>query len=137
MRIFVDVDLTLLSEGGALRPGAREVLCKLKEDGHTVYLWSGNGIRWEFVDRYDLRDLIAGCLYKPLYDVRNALTRQGIEAPDFCVDDYPEYVAEFGGMVVRPYGLEDLEDREMERVYEAVRTVARRRRYVDAETGKC
>lgn len=137
MTIYFDVDLTLLSESGSLRPGVREALERLREDGHKVYLWSGNGIRWEFVDRYGLRDLIAGCLYKPLYDVRSALTRQGIKAPDFCVDDYSEYVAEFGGMVVSPYGLEDLEDREMQRVYEAVRAIARRERIVDAETREC
>ena len=125
MTIFVDVDLTLLSENGELRPGAGALLQRLKDDGHRTYLWSGNGIRWGFVDRFGLRDLVAGCLYKPLYDVRAALSRQGIPPPDFCVDDYPEFVEEFGGVVVSPYGLEDAADREMERVYEAVLARAR------------
>ena len=120
MTIYLDVDLTLLSENGLLRPGVRELLERLHEDGHTVYLWSGNGIRWEFVDRHGLRSLVAGCLYKPLYDVRAALRRQGVPPPDFCVDDYPEVVEEFGGVLVTPYGMEDPADREMERVYEAV-----------------
>lgn len=124
MKIYVDVDLTLLSEQGQLRPGVRECFVKLTGEGHEIYLWSGNGIRWEFVDRHGLKELIAGCLYKPLYDVRKALQRQGIEAPDFCVDDYPECVKEFGGVVVKPYGLEDPGDREMERVYEVVKASA-------------
>lgn len=125
MNIFFDVDLTLLSEDGKLRPGATELFQKLRQDGQTVYLWSGNGLRWSFVDRYGLRELIAGCLYKPLYDVRAALLRQGIAPPDFCVDDDPAYVEEFGGVAVKPFGLEDPDDKEMERVYEAVRAAAR------------
>jgi len=120
MRIFFDVDLTLLSENGELRPGAREVLQRLAANGHRLYLWSGNGIRWSFVDQYGLRDLVAGCLYKPLYDARSALKRQGVEPPDFCVDDYPEILEEFRGILVTPYGQEDPADREMERVYQAV-----------------
>ena len=124
MTIYLDVDLTLLSEDGRLRPGVHDLLEKLAADGHHVYLWSGNGIRWEFVDRHGLRPLVAGCLYKPLYDVRVALERQGIPPPDFCVDDYPEFIQEFGGVLVAPYGQENPADREMERVYEAVRAAA-------------
>ncbi len=120
MTIYIDVDLTLLSEDGHLRPGAKDLLQKLQADGHTVHLWSGNGIRWEFVDRHGLRALIAGCLYKPMYDTRTALKRQGAAIPDFCVDDYPEFVEEFGGVQVKPYGLPDPSDHELARVYEMI-----------------
>ena len=121
MDIFFDVDLTIISEDGSLRPQVPELFGKLVAEGHRVYLWSGNGIRWEVVDRYGLRDLVSGCLYKPLYNIREALLRQQAVLPDFCVDDYPECVAEFGGVVVRPYGQANPADEEMARVYEAIR----------------
>ena len=43
MNIFVDILDTLLTEKGELRPHAREVLLKLAETGHGVYIWSTAG----------------------------------------------------------------------------------------------
>ena len=43
--------------------------------------------------------------------------------PDVCVDDAPEVVEAFGGIVVSPYGQANPQDEEMERVY---RTLSRR-----------
>ncbi len=116
MNIFFDVDLTIISEDGSLRPGVRELFHDLRSAGHTIYLWSGNGIRWSVLDRYGLRDLVAGCFFKPLHSIPEALARQGLPQPDFCVDDYPECVEQFGGVVVKPYGLPDPADGEMARV---------------------
>ena len=125
MNIFFDVDLTIISEDGNLRPRVPEVFRLLVEDGHKVYLWSGNGIRWPVVDRHGLREWVSDCFYKPLYDHRQALARQGfLVHPDFCVDDYPELVTEFGGVHVLPYGEPDPGDQEMVRVYETVRARA-------------
>jgi hypothetical protein len=36
------------------------------------------------------------------------------------VDDYPEFVREFGGVPVTPYGLDDPADRELDRAYQAI-----------------
>ena len=121
MNIYFDVDLTLISELGELRPLVTETFRLLVADGHTLYLWSGNGIRWPVVDRHGLREYVSGCFYKPLYNHRNALERQGVAAPDFCVDDLPDCIEEFGGVVVAAYGEANPVDREMARVYEAVR----------------
>jgi hypothetical protein len=41
--------------------------------------------------------------------------------PDFCVDDYPDIVEVFGGMLVKPY-LFARPDAELERVYQAIQT---------------
>ena len=118
MNIFFDVDQTLLSLDGGLRPGVRDVFQRLTEEGHTLYVWSGNGIRWDFVDRYQLRESVSGCFFKPLYNFWQALQRSNMPVvPDACVDDAPEVVEAFGGVVVSPYGMADPHDTEMERVY--------------------
>jgi hypothetical protein len=107
----------------------RELFARLKEDGHSVYLWSGIGVRWEVVDAFGLRDLVAGCFEKPLYAYERMLAPLGIRPrPDFVVDDHPHLVAHFGGCVVARYLSADEGDREMERVYEEVRRAAARSR---------
>ncbi len=40
MNIFFDMDYTLLAVDGSLRPKVREVLQRLKDDGHQLYVWS-------------------------------------------------------------------------------------------------
>lgn len=104
MNIFFDVDDTILSFDGALRPNTHEVFERLIADGHTVYVWSGVGIRKAFVDRERLSHLVSGIYQKPLSDFSAGLERFGIPVfPDFVVDDYPEIVAHFGGLCIRPY----------------------------------
>ncbi len=104
MNIFFDVDDTILSFDGALRPNTHAVFERLIADGHTVYVWSGVGIRKEFVDRERLTHLVSGIYQKPLSDFSAGLERFGIPViPDFVVDDYPEIVAHFGGLCIRPY----------------------------------
>ncbi|MBI2887950.1 MAG: hypothetical protein HYY02_12170 [Chloroflexi bacterium] len=121
MHIFFDVDQTLICQEGTLRPGVGELFSRLRADGHHLYVWSGNGMRWEVLDRYNLRHLVAGCFFKPLYNFRDAVERARLPVlPDACVDDSPEVVAAFGGVVVEPYGLPNPLDREMQRVYEAL-----------------
>lgn len=50
--------------------------------------------------------------------------------PDFVIDDHEEPVLAFGGVVIRPPETPLEADREMLRVYEAIRTVAGERRTV-------
>jgi FMN phosphatase YigB (HAD superfamily) len=104
VNIFFDVDDTLLSFDGALRPNTHQVLEQLIADGHTVYIWSGVGIRKAFVEREGLGHLVAGIYQKPLADFADGLETFGIPVlPDFVVDDYPEIVEHFGGLHIKPY----------------------------------
>ena len=47
MKIFFDVDYTILGLDDSLRPGTMETLQKIKDDGHEIYIWSGMGERWK------------------------------------------------------------------------------------------
>lgn len=127
MNIFFDVDHTIIDTHDRLRPGVRELFQRLHADGHTLYLWSGNGRRWEIVDKFGLHDLVADCFEKPLYAYEQMLEPLGITVrPDFVVDDHPHLPHTFGGCSVGQYLTEDHADKEMERVYsEIVREVAR------------
>ncbi|REJ76478.1 MAG: hypothetical protein DWQ36_11695 [Acidobacteria bacterium] len=122
MNLFFDVDHTIVDGDDALRPGVREAFTSLRAAGHTIYLWSGLGPRWEIVRRHALEDLVQGCFDKPLYRHREMLTPLGIPVrPDFVVDDHRDPVDLFGGIVVSAYRQPSATDREMHRVVEAVR----------------
>lgn len=122
MNVFFDVDDTIISANyGTLRPLVRELFHQLKEEGHHIYIWSGVGLRWDVIDRHQLRPFISGCFLKPLFDYHNRLVELGVTAtPEFCIDDYPEISTAFGGIAVRPYLYPNKDDREMERVYQAI-----------------
>ena len=121
MNIFFDMDYTLLGVDGTLRPGAREVMQRLKEDGHTLYVWSGNGIRWLEVRRHGLESLVSDCFLKPLDNIANAVEQMELPVkPDLVIDDYLEVPAALGGIWVRPYYFPNSSDNEMERVYRII-----------------
>lgn len=121
MKIYFDVDDTLITWDVKLRPDVHEVFAKLREDGHDIYLWSGYGPRWEVVRRFELHDHIIDCFWKPLYDHHERLEELGVPgAPDYAVDDHPQIIEAFGGTVIRPAGGYG-EDREMWRVYEDIK----------------
>lgn len=122
MRIFFDVDDTLIAWDGSLRPYTRETFHRLLADGHTLYLWSGAGIRTEIVERHGLQGFIADCFVKPTFDYANRLAQLGVPfRPDFCIDDHSGIVRAFGGVWISPYLLSSKADEEMKRVYEEVR----------------
>ena len=121
MNVFFDVDYTLIADDGSLRPHVHEVFQKIKDDGHTIYIWSGVGIRWEVVNRHDLRQYIETCYLKPLSDYKETLIELGADVmPDFVIDDYPEVVSAFGGVWVPPYFFKRSFDEEMNRIYRIV-----------------
>jgi FMN phosphatase YigB (HAD superfamily) len=121
VNIFFDVDDTLITWDVRLRPGVVETFTRLREDGHTLYLWSGFGPRWEVVRRFALHDHILDCFWKPLYNHHARLEELGVPfRPDFVIDDHEEIVQAFGGFHIQPAGLPFVEDREMERVYAAI-----------------
>ncbi|MBI4497622.1 MAG: hypothetical protein HY689_06985 [Chloroflexi bacterium] len=120
MNIFFDVDFTLVGVDGSLRPGVKEVLQRLREDGHRVYLWSGLRVPWDAADRHGLTDLIHGCYAKPIEDHRSWVARLQIPEPHFCIDDNQETIAVFGGYTISPYIYPEHPDEHMWRVYQAI-----------------
>ena len=118
MDIFFDVDYTILAVDGSLRPGTDETFRRLSSDGHRVFVWSGIGLRTDEVRRHGLEPYVADVFQKPLSDFEARLDSFGVShRPDFVVDDYPEIVGVFGGVVVRPYYFPVDGDDEMLRVY--------------------
>jgi hypothetical protein len=67
VNIFVDVDLTLVDQNGALLPGALEALRQLHKRGCHLYLWSTRGVDdvRSLVVKYKIEDVIEGVVPKP------------------------------------------------------------------------
>ena len=128
MHIFFDVDYTIL--GGvdrSLRPLTHEVFTRLREDGHLVYVWSGEGERWGVVRGHDLTDLVSGVYGKPLSNYMSRLDEFKVPVvPDFVIDDYPGIVRCFGGICIPEYYSRayHAEDRALEQVYETITVLA-------------
>ena len=104
MHIFFDVDYTILGRDSTLRPGTHEIFTRLRDDGHQVYVWSGEGERWGVVRNHGLEDLVSGVYGKPLHDYEERLGEFGVPVvPDFVIDDYPGIVRAFGGVCITDY----------------------------------
>ena len=130
MNIFFDVDETILGYDGSLRPLVKQTFQALIDDGHRIFVWSGvrtaDTVRTEVVERYELGPYVTGCYQKPRFDYVEQWQRTGSEVqPDFCVDDYPEVVEAFGGVLITPYS-QARPDADLERVYAAIRTASAR-----------
>lgn len=125
MNLFFDVDYTILAMDSSLRPGTLETFRSLKEDGHSVYVWSGNGIRTREMEKHGLLSLLSGIYEKPLSNFEEGLTKLGVPVrPDLVVDDYQEIVSFFGGIWIAPYMFHNAEDTEMQRILRILRSVA-------------
>jgi hypothetical protein len=123
MRIFFDVDLTIIGQDGSLRPGTRELFARLIDEGHEIYVWSGFGERWEDLRRHDLDGMVHGVFSKPLSRQWAGHEAWGLPfAPDFVVDDHPGLPTYVGGINVTAYvdRRRSSEDTEMDRVYLAI-----------------
>ncbi|MEE8443402.1 MAG: hypothetical protein V3S37_06590 [Dehalococcoidia bacterium] len=126
MNIFFDMDYTLLGMDHTLRPGAREVMQRLTDDGHVLYVWSGTGIRWREVRQHGLESLVTDCFIKPLSNSAVALTLGLPVVPDLVIDDDSEVPTALGGIWIRPYlDHSNNHDDEMERVYSIITEYAR------------
>lgn len=128
MNIFFDVDETILGYDGSLRPLVKQTFENLVADGHKLFVWSGvrtaDIVRTEVVERYGLDSFVSGCYQKPLFDYRQEWVRSGAQVqPDFCVDDHPDVVEAFGGILVKPYYREK-PDSDLDRAYAAIRVAA-------------
>ncbi|HEY2331822.1 MAG TPA: hypothetical protein VGH94_07860, partial [Acidimicrobiales bacterium] len=67
MRIFFDVDYTILSIDYKLRSGTRDVWERLIADGHEIHVWSGEGKRYQVLRDHNLEDLVSGVYHKPIF----------------------------------------------------------------------
>ena len=68
MNIFFDMDYTIISSTGTLRPNAKLVLERLDADGHKIYIWSGLGARHQEIQNLELNSLVTDVLEKPTHD---------------------------------------------------------------------
>jgi hypothetical protein len=83
---------------------------------------TGDEIRTGVVQRHGLDTYVSDCFRKPLFDYRQQWQKTGNDVQcDFCVDDYPDIVEAFGGLLVTPYSYAK-PDTDMERVYAAIQT---------------
>ena len=135
MNVFFDVDFTILdSEGALLRPFVKEVFERITADGHSIYLWSGMGPRWEVVEAHGLQALVKDCFEKPLSNHEIERVRIGIPVrPDYVVDDSRTFVSVYGGFVIPCFSpwkcwlpldapdRRNTDDTEMLRAYEAIK----------------
>jgi len=109
LNVFFDVDHTLVyptQHFNALRPGAHEVMLRLREAGHGVYVWSAGGEEYvrRTVEMHGLAHLVDGCFDKdPRVQPR----------PDFIIDDDWYLVEKYGGHCVSQYKEIDDEDSEL------------------------
>ena len=122
MNIFFDVDYTLIGGmDGAPRPLVREVLERLKGDGHDIYIWSGVGLRWKEVNQLGITHVVSDCFVKPMSNYYQAMKAMSLPVePEIVVDDFPVVASAFGGVSIPAYNFENLDDRVMERVYEVI-----------------
>ncbi len=98
LNIFFDVDNTLIMWNGSLRNHAEHVFHSLKEAGHTIYVWSGVGIRrWE-MRKHRLDVYVTDYFIKPIEDHHRKLIILGVPLiPDYVIDDHKGVVDAFGG----------------------------------------
>ena len=104
VNVFFDVDYTILSFDRTLRPHTREVFEDLIARGHRVYVWSGAGDRTSELEELGLLSLLSGVFIKPIAVFDKGLIDLGVPVrPDFVIDDHPDIVKHFGGLVVSPF----------------------------------
>ena len=121
MKVFFDVDYTILSSDYNIRTGTEHTFQRLVADGHQVYVWSGEGKRHKVVRDFALEPYVSGVYGKPIHDYVRRLSLFGIECvPDFVIDDYPEIVSVFGGYQVRDFYSKSSDDDEMENIYRTI-----------------
>jgi hypothetical protein len=122
LNLFFDVDYTILSYDNGIRPGTHEVFENLLADGHLIYIWSGQGLRWSELHEHKLARFVTDVFHKPTWDYVARLEELGVTVePDFVVDDYLEIVEVFGGFFVKEFYRKRHADEEMYAVYEAIR----------------
>lgn len=123
LNVFFDVDHTLVMWDGRLRNHAAEVFQRIVEAGHTIYVWSGVGIRHYDMKKHGLDSYVTGYFVKPLERYKERLPDYKVTVmPDFVIDDYPQVVAAFRGYHISDIAKPD--DRELLEVLRLVEEMA-------------
>jgi predicted HAD superfamily phosphohydrolase YqeG len=123
VKIFFDVDFTLVGVDAKLRPGVHDLFQRLKDEGHEIYIWSGGRNTTDAVKEFQLESYISGHFLKPVGDDHYVLMDQlNIPTPDFCIDDNKEIIDVFGGYCIPPYVYPEETDFRMQKVYEEITT---------------
>ncbi len=124
LNVFFDVDNTLIMWNGRLRQHTREVFQALKDHGHTIYVWSGVGIRRWDMKRHELDEFVTDYFIKPLDRHHEKLEALGVPmVPDFVIDDHLSVVTAFGGYHIKDEA--DPDDRELLEVLDRIHEMAR------------
>ena len=98
LNVFFDVDNTLIMWNGKLRNHTEHVFQQLKDAGHTIYVWSGVGIRRWDMKRHNLDQYVTDYFIKPLEKHHEKLDALGVPMiPDYVIDDHKTVVDAFGG----------------------------------------
>jgi FMN phosphatase YigB (HAD superfamily) len=114
LNIFFDVDHTLVhvtQHLNSLRPGTKEVMKRMKDAGHTIFVWSAGGEEYSkrTVEKHNLGGWVEDCFDKhPKVDPK----------PDIIIDDDWYLVEKYGGYVVSQYKEVDESDRELLEIIE-------------------
>lgn len=124
LNVFFDVDYTLVMWDGRLRNHARDVFVRLTEAGHSIYIWSGVGIRRWDMRRHGLDEFVTDYYVKPLWAYRERLKEFNVPVvPDFVIDDHKSVVDDFVGYHIPDTAEKD--DRELLEVLERIEALAR------------
>ena len=97
MKIAVDMDNTLFDDfGQRMRPGIRELLMDLREDGHELILWTSSTREraTRILAEHRVVGLFTACLYREDYDPANTGALKDLRAigADAIIDDDPKHV---------------------------------------------
>ena len=124
LNVFFDVDNTLIMWNGKLRNHTREVFEALREEGHTIYIWSGVGIRRWDMRRHELDGMVEDYFIKPLDNHHEKLPALGVTImPDYVIDDHRSVVDAFVGYHIPDEAGPD--DDELLKVLEEIRILAK------------
>ena len=109
---------------GQLRNHTEEVFIRLTEAGHSIYIWSGVGIRRFDMRLHGLDGYVADYFVKPLYRHRERLEEMDVTVvPDYVIDDHAEVILSFDA----GYHIPDIArtgDRELLNVLEEIEALA-------------
>ncbi|MSQ35922.1 MAG: hypothetical protein EXR63_02085 [Dehalococcoidia bacterium] len=123
LNVFFDVDHTLVMWDGRLRNHAHEVFSRLRDSGHSIYVWSGVGIRKWDMEHHGLHEYVTAYFVKPLWGYRARLAEFNVHVlPDFVIDDHKGVVDDLGGYHIPDSAGRD--DRELLKVLELIEAAA-------------
>ena len=124
LNVFFDVDYTLIMADGRLRNHTEDVFQRLKDAGHSIYIWSGVGIRRFDMRLHGLDGYVDDYFVKPLYRYRERLDEMDVTVfPDYVIDDHSQVVRAFDA----GYHISDIarrDDRELLDVLEEIEALA-------------